>query len=115
MFISAKPRENMKGYSYSKEDFREKMILKYKKYLMKEAIFIEWESCSKCHMIKPHAQKRAEENWYEFQTFRFDDASVSEFQVESVPMLILKEWWDVKEILDMDGIVNLISNQNNNG
>jgi hypothetical protein len=41
VFISTKPRENMKGYSYSKEDFREKIILKYKKYLMKEAIFIE--------------------------------------------------------------------------
>lgn len=105
----------MKGYSRDKEDFREKIILKYKKYLMKEAIFIEWEACSKCHMMKPHVEKWAKENWYEFQTFRFDDASVSEFQVESVPMLILKEWWDVKEILDMDGIVNLISNQNNNG
>jgi hypothetical protein len=32
-----------------------------------------------------------------------------------VPMLILKEDWVVKEILDMDWIVNLISNQNNNG
>lgn len=103
----------MEWYSRSKEDFRE---LLYKKYQpMKEAIFIEWESCSKCHMMKPHAQKRANENWYEFQNFRFDDASVSEFQVESVPMLILKEDWVVTQILDMDGIVALISNQNNNG
>jgi hypothetical protein len=29
-----------------------------------------------------------------------------------VPMLILKEDWVVKEILDMDWIVALISNQN---
>jgi hypothetical protein len=74
-----------------------------------EAIYIEGLDCSKCHLMKPHAQKRAEENWYEFQTFRFDEASVKEFNVQSVPMLILKEDWVVKEILDMDGIVNLIS------
>lgn len=86
MFISTKSRKNMK-----------------------EAIFIEWDSCSKCYLMKPHAQKRAEENWYEFQTFRFDDASVKEFNIQSVPMLILREDWVVKEILDMDGIVNLIS------
>jgi hypothetical protein len=42
-------------------------------------------------MMKPHAQKRAEKNGYEFQNFKFDDASVKEFNVESVPMLILKE------------------------
>lgn len=78
---------------------------------MKEAIYIEWDSCSKCYLMKPHSQKRAEVNWYEFQTFRFDDTSVKEFNVQSVPMLILKEDWVVKEILDMDGIVNLISNK----
>lgn len=82
---------------------------------MKEAIFIEWEACSRCHQMKPHCQRYCEDNWYEFQTFRFDDASVSEFQVESVPMLILKEDWIVTQILDMDWIVSLISNQNNNG
>ena len=78
---------------------------------MKEAIYIEGLDCAKCHMMKPHAQKWAEDNWYEFQTFRFDDANVSEFNVESVPMLVLREDWIVKEILDMDGIVHLISNK----
>jgi len=29
VFISAKSRENMQGYSWSKEDFREKLINKY--------------------------------------------------------------------------------------
>ena len=62
--------------------------------------------------MKPHAQKRAEANWYEFQVFRFDDTSVKEFDIQSVPMLILKEDWVVNQILDMDGIVHLISNQN---
>ena len=99
----------MQGYSRSKSDFRE---LLYAKYIpMKEAIFIEWESCSKCHMMKPHAKKRAEDNWYEFQVFRFDDNSVEEFKIESVPMLVLKENWVVSQILDMDWIVHLISNK----
>ena len=102
----------MLGYSRSKEDFRYLLYNKYQKKKMKEAIYIEWDSCSKCYLMKPHAQKRAEENWYEFQTFRFDEASVKEFNVQSVPVLILKEDWVVKEILDMDGIVALISNQN---
>ena len=78
---------------------------------MKEAIFIEGLDCSKCYLMKPHAQKRAETNWYEFQVFRFDDTSVKEFDIQSVPMLILKEDWVVNQILDMDGIVNLISNK----
>ena len=76
---------------------------------MKEAIYIEGDFCSRCSFFKPFAQKRTDANWYEFQTFRFDEASVKEFNVQSVPMLILKEDWVVKEILDMDGIVNLIS------
>lgn len=78
---------------------------------MKEAIYIEGLDCSKCYLMKPHAQKRAEANWYEFQVFRFDDASVKEFDIQSVPMLILKEDWIVNQILDMDGIVHLISNK----
>lgn len=76
---------------------------------MKEAIYIEWENCSRCYTMKPHCKKRAEDNWYEFQNFLFSDIGVKEFQIDSVPMLILKEYWIVKDILDMDGIVNLIS------
>lgn len=82
---------------------------------MKEAIYVEWEDCSKCYLMKPHAQKRADNNWYEFQTFRFDDTSVKEFDIQSVPMFILKDDWAVNQILDMDWIVSLISNQNTNG
>lgn len=78
---------------------------------MKEAIYIEWEWCSKCYLMKPHAKKRAEENWYEFQNFLFSDVWVKEFQIESVPMLVLKQDWIVEQILDMDGIVHLISNK----
>jgi predicted DsbA family dithiol-disulfide isomerase len=77
---------------------------------MKEAIYIEWESCSKCYMMKPHVKKRSEENWYEFQTFRFDDESVKEFDIQSVPMLVIREEWVVKDIYNEEGIVSLISN-----
>ena len=87
------------------------MFIWTKPRMNKEAIFIEWDSCSKCYLMKPHAQKRAEANWYEFQVFRFDDTSVKEFDIQSVPMLILKEGWVVNQILDMDWIVALISNK----
>lgn len=108
----------MKGYSRSREDRREKLVRKYvenpvytvTKNNMKEAIYIEWESCSKCYMMKPHAKKRSEENWYEFQTFRFDDESVKEFDIQAVPMLVIREEWVVKDIYNEEGIVSLISN-----
>ena len=81
---------------------------------MKEAIYIEGTDCSKCHLMKPHVQKRAEANDYEFQVFRFDDTSVKEFDVKSVPMLVLRTD-DMQDILNDEWIVNLISNQNTNG
>jgi len=108
MFIWTKSRKAMQGYSRSREDFRDLIFNKYK---MKEAIYIEWDSCSKCYMMKPHVQKWCDAKWYEFQAFRFDDTSVKEFNVQSVPMLILKEDWVVKDILDFDGIVNLLSSK----
>ena len=78
---------------------------------MKEAIYIEWESCSKCHLMKPHVKKWADENWYEFQNFLFSDVSVEEFQIDAVPMLVLKEDWEVTMILDEEEIVHLVSNK----
>lgn len=110
----------MKWYSRSKSDFREKLIKKYHqetpvytvtKNQMKEAIYIEWESCSKCMMMKPHVQKRCEGNWYEFQVVRFDDAAVEEFDIQAVPMLVFRWDWVVSEILNEEQIVNLISNK----
>ena len=102
-------RTKMKCYSRSREDFRELLIAKY--IPMKEAIFIEWIDCSKCVMIKPYAEKRAKENNYTFQVFRFDNENVKEFQIESVPMLVIREEWVVNQVLDMEGIVALVSNQ----
>lgn len=109
----------MKGYSRSRYDFIQKLAKKYQenpvysvtKDIMKEAIYIEWESCSKCMMMKPHVQKWSEENWYELQVIRFDDISAKEFEIQSVPMLVLKEDWEVKEILNEEWIVHLISNK----
>lgn len=96
-------------YSRSREDYIDLLVHKY--YKMKEAIYIEWESCSKCYMMKPHVQKRCEDKWYEFQVVRFDDTSVEEFHIESVPMLVLKTDGVVDQILDMNWIVHLISNK----
>ena len=76
---------------------------------MREAMYIEWESCSKCYVMKPHVQKWADENWYEFQNFLFSDIWMSEFKIESVPMLVLKEDGAVKQILNEEWIVNLLS------
>ena len=76
---------------------------------MKEAIYIEWDSCSKCYMMKPHVQKWCDANWYEFQAVRFDDESIKQFDVQAVPMLVLRIDWNVDKILNDDWIVNLIS------
>lgn len=109
----------MQGYSQSREYYFQRLVKKYvenpvytvTKNQMKEAIYIEWENCSKCMMMKPHVQKWCEENWYEFQVVRFDDTSVKEFNVQAVPMLVFR--WDnlVTEILNEEQIVHLISNK----
>jgi len=98
----------MKGYSWSKEDFVDLLI---KKYQMKEAIFIEGDGCYRCRSIKPVIEKRAKENWYEFQVFRFDDVAVKEFDIQAVPMLVFRQDGVVSEILNEEQIVNLVSNK----
>lgn len=109
----------MQGYSQSRQYYFERLVKKYvenpvyivSKSKMKEAIYVEWESCSKCYTMKPHVQKWCEENWYEFQVVRFDDVSVKEFDIQAVPMLIFRWDWLVSEILNEEQIVNLISNK----
>ena len=104
----------MLGYSWSKEDFRELLYSKYYKP-MKEAIYIMGNDCSKCHILHPHVVERATVNGYSLQEFLFDDENVKEFQVESVPMLVLREDWVVTGILNYEEIVQFISNQKQNG
>ena len=104
----------MLGYSWDKEDFRELLYSKYYKP-MKEAIYIMGNDCSKCHLLHPHVVERATVNGYSLQEFLFDDENVKEFQVESVPMLVLREDWVVTGILNYEEIVQFISNQKKDG
>lgn len=76
---------------------------------MKECVFILGTDCAKCHLMKPHVKRWAEDYWHEFQVVRFDDESVKQFDVQSVPMLVIRENWETIQILDETGIVNLIS------
>ena len=82
---------------------------------MKEAIYIMGNDCSKCHLLHPHVVERATVNGYSLQEFLFDDENVKEFQIDSVPMLVLREDGVVTAILDYDEILNFISNQKKNG
>ena len=101
-------RGRMKGYSEDRWFYYKRLTKKYventvytvTKNQMKEAIYIEWENCSKCMMMKPHVQKWCEENWYEFQVVKFDDVSVKEFDIQAVPMLIFRWDWVVSEVLN---------------
>ena len=109
----------MKGYSENRQYYFQRLVKKYventvytvTKNQMKEAIYIEWENCSKCMMLKPHVQKRCEENWVSFQSVKFDDISVQEFDVQAVPMLVIREDGIVNQILNEEWIVHFISNK----
>jgi len=75
--------------------------------MSKEVVFIYGEDCSKCHQIRPHVEKWASNNGYNFQAVKYDE---SELQVASIPILQVIE--DGKEsIYDFDGIVALLSNK----
>lgn len=106
MFISEESREDMKWYSWSKEDFREALIRKYTK--MKEINFIYWPDCSKCHFIRPHLEKWCKENWYNFVAMPYWE---TEMELTSIPVAIVNNWEDT-EIIDYDGILNLIMSKN---
>jgi thiol-disulfide isomerase/thioredoxin len=62
MFIPEKPRKEMIGYSRSKEDFREKIILKYNSEIMKELVLVTTPDCIKCKFIKPKLEEWCKEN-----------------------------------------------------
>lgn len=78
---------------------------------MKELIYVMGNDCSKCHLIKPHVVAYATKNGYKLQEVLFDDESVKEFKISSVPMLVIREDGEVKEILDEAWIINLITNK----
>lgn len=106
MFISTKPRKDMKGYSRSKEDFR---YLIYNKYKMskKELTYVFWPDCSKCHQLRPHVEKWCSENWYNFVPMQYWEDLLD---ITSIPTAIIDKE-DGKEMLDFDGIVQLLSSK----
>lgn len=106
MFISAKPRKDMKWYSRSKEDFR---YLIYNKYKMskKELTYVFWPDCSKCRQLRPHVEKWCSENWYNFVPMQYWEDLLD---ITSIPTAILDKE-DGKEMLDFEGIVQLLSSK----
>lgn len=72
---------------------------------MKEVVFIYGEDCSKCHQIRPHIEKWAGENGYNFQAVKYVE---SKLEVASIPILqVIDE--GKESIYDFDGMVDLIS------
>lgn len=73
---------------------------------MKELAFIYWPDCAKCHTARPRVEKWCEKNWYRFVAMQYAD---SWLELTSIPTAIIDngEW---TEILDFEGIVNLIAN-----
>ena len=70
----------MKGYSWSKSDFREILYSKYND--MKEFVLITTPDCSKCKFIKPSIEKWCKENGYKFTETEYADWMT---EVTSVP------------------------------
>lgn len=102
----------MKGYSRNREDYREKLVEKYvrnhslyrNKKSMKEFVLVTTKDCSKCRFIKPHIEKRCNENWYKFKEMEYGKWMD---EITSVPCAMIGD--DV--ILDYDGIIELITNK----
>ena len=61
-FTSTSQEGTMWGYSLSKEDFREQLILKYNSEKMKEFVLVTTKDCSKCRFLKPECEKRCNKN-----------------------------------------------------
>ena len=76
---------------------------------MKEYIYIYGEDCSKCHMVKPYVEKRATENGIELHEYKFTELDQEQFQITSIPTLIIKEW-DEQQVLQYEEIISLITN-----
>lgn len=102
MFIPAKSRKEMFGYSRSKEDYREKIILKYNSEIMKELVLVTTKDCVKCRFIKKPLEEWCEKNWYKFKEMEYWPWME---EVTSVPCAMV--WDDV--IIDYEWILELIT------
>lgn len=94
----------MKGYSRAKEDFREKIILKYNKHIMKELVLVTTADCVKCRFIKWPLEDWCKKNWYKYKEMQYWPWME---EVTSVPCAIV--WDDI--ILDYDWIIELITDK----
>ena len=74
---------------------------------MREVTYIEWADCARCKQIKPHVQKWCEKNKVNFTSMEYAD---SWLEITSIPTVIYDNWDDT-EILDMDGIVELLQRE----
>ena len=77
---------------------------------MKELVYVYGEDCAKCHTARPRVEKWCSKNWYKFLPMKYAD---SWLEISSIPTAILDRG-DDKEILDFEGIMNLISNSDKN-
>lgn len=73
---------------------------------MKELTYVEWKDCAKCRMLKPHVQKWCEKNKINFVEMEYAD---SWLDISSIPTAILNDW-EKDEVLDFEGIVELLQN-----
>lgn len=95
----------MEGYSRNKEDFRERLVLKYNQNRMKEFVLVTTPDCVKCKFIKSTVEKWCKENGYTFKEMEYWPWME---EVTSVPCAMIGE--DV--ILDYEGILHLITDKN---
>ena len=100
MFIS----EESRMYNWSKEDYRERLVLKYNQHIMEELVLITTEDCVKCKFIKWPLEEWCKKNWYKYKEMKYWKWMD---EVTSVPCAMIGK--DV--ILDYDWIIELITDK----
>lgn len=78
---------------------------------MKELTYVYGDDCAVCHTMMPHVKKWCDKNKVNFVAMKYAD---SWLELTSIPTAIYDNWEDT-EILDTNGIVNLVSNQYKDG
>lgn len=96
----------MGWYSLSREDYRERLVLKYNQYIMKdkskELVLVSTPDCVKCRFIRKPLETWCEKNGYKFKEMQYGEWMD---EITSVPCAMI--WDDV--ILDYQGITELIT------
>lgn len=72
---------------------------------MKEIVFIYGDDCSKCHQIRPHVEKWASNNGYNFQAVKY---AGSWLEITSIPtMQVIEDGGE--QILNFEWIIDFIT------